>query len=246
MIVSSMSFKEMFDCLEADRPKLDYQREKILPKISKEFEAENKIPNYKWVEYKPSSGTEFLILFYADSLSHFYLPLVRYCATVWNENYRYIVTWMYGQYKHPLHDFEQTPMIYAYTKHFINQYSERFLKDTTLSANDTITRFLMRNLVYTPIDINKKINRNIDKKDESYRRGFSVDDGICFTRFGLDGEIHDIDEVKKDKVTALCFVFTTYYNPKNMFPEQLEAIGKEEEKAWDAFYKNAKIKGSCD
>lgn len=238
MIVLSMSFKEMFDCLEADRPKLDYQREKILPKISKEFKEENKLPNYKWEVYKPSSGTEYLIMFYVDSQAHFNQPLVRYCATIWYEDYRYVVTWMYGQYKHPLQEYEKTPLIYAYTKHFFKQYNERFLKDTVLSANDIITRFLMRNLVYTPIEINNKINRNIEKKDDSYRRGFSVDDGICFTRFALDGDLHDIDEVEKDKVTALCFVFTTYYNPKDMSPEQLEAIGKEEKKAWDEFYMN--------
>lgn len=238
MIVSSMSYKEMFDCLEADIPKLDYQREKILPKISRAFKEDNILPNFKWVKYEPSSGTEYLIMFYADSLHDFDQPLVRYCAPVWFENQRFLVTWMYGQYKHPLQDFEETPMIYAYTEHFLERYNERFLKNKTLSANDIITRFLMRNLVYTPIEINKKINRNIENKDDSYKRGFRVKDGICFTRFGLDGDLHDIDEAEKDKVTALCFVFTTYYNPKEMSPEQLEAIGKEEEKAWDAFFKN--------
>ena len=96
----------------------------------------------------------------------------------------------------------------------------------------------MRNLLYTPIEINENINRNIDNLDASYKRGFSVNDGICFTRMGITGDLHDIDEVEKDTVTALCFVFTTYYNPKDMSSEQLDAIGKEEEKAWDAFYKN--------
>lgn len=96
----------------------------------------------------------------------------------------------------------------------------------------------MRNLLYTPIEINEYINRNVDNLDASYKRGFSVNDGICFTRMGMAGDFHDIDEVEKDTVTALCFVFTTYYNPKDMSSEQIEAIGREEEKAWDAFYKN--------
>lgn len=238
MLLSSMSFKEMFDCLEADMPKLLYQKEKVYPNITKKFKLENIIPNYKWVEYTPSSGTKYLIIFYADCLSRIDQPLVRFCAPIWHEDQRYMVTWMYGQYKHPMHEFEDTPIIYAYTEHFLKRYNERFLKDKTLSANDIATRFLMRNLVYTPIDINENVNRNIDKLDASYKKGFSVHDGICFTRMAIDGDLHDIDEVEKDTVTALGFVFITYYNPKDMSSEQIEAIGKEEEKAWDAFYKN--------
>ena len=63
LLLSSMSFNEMFDCLEADMQKLHYQKEKVYPIISKKFKLENKIPNYRWVEYTPSSGTKYLILF---------------------------------------------------------------------------------------------------------------------------------------------------------------------------------------
>ena len=237
MIVLSMSYKEIYDCLETDMPKLDYQREKLLPKISKAFQAENQFPNYKWVEYKPSSGTQYLILYCAQNSLEIDDPRVRYCALVWNGNYRYVVTWMMSDYKHPtMNTFEKTPMIYAYTKHFFEQYNNRFLKNPMLSANDVVCRFLMRNYTYTPIEVNKKINRNIEYKDNSYKRGFCIRDGVCFTRFDIDGEFPDIDEIGNDKVYALCFVFTTYMNQDEMSQEQNEAIEKENQKSWELFF----------
>lgn len=96
----------------------------------------------------------------------------------------------------------------------------------------------MRNQIYTPIKINEKVNRNISNKDNSYSRGFSVEDGICFTRFDIDGVFHDIDEIRKDKVDAICFVFTTYMKRNKMSSEQDEAIEKEELKAWDLYFRN--------
>lgn len=234
-----MSYKEMYDCLEEDKPKLDYQREKCLPQISKAFRSENRFPNYKWIEYKPSSGNKYLIIYYASNSLQIEHPYVKYCALLWNKNYRYVVTWLMGEYKHSqIHKYESIPMIYAYTNHFFNQYKVRFLNDNNLSPNEVLSRFLMRNQIYTPIKINEKVNRNISNKDNSYSRGFSVEDGICFTRFDIDGVFHDIDEIRKDKVDAICFVFTTYMKRNKMSSEQDEAIEKEELKAWDLYFRN--------
>jgi hypothetical protein len=237
MLVLSMSYKEMYDCLESDIPKLNYQRERCLPKICKAFRKENRFPNYKWIEYEPSSGNKYLIIYYAPNSLYNDNPFVRYCAIVWNDNYRFVITWMKGKYKHPnQHEFEATPMLYVYTNHFFNQYKTRFLKDELLSSNEVLSRFVMRNLVYTPIEINEKVNRNISNKDDSYRRGFSVEDGICFTRYDMDGVFYDIDEKGKDEVYTLCFIFTTYYNKDKMSAEQIDAISIEEEKAWALYH----------
>ena len=96
----------------------------------------------------------------------------------------------------------------------------------------------MRNITYTPIEINEKVNRNISIKDNSYKKGFSVEDGICLTRINMNGVFHDIDEIAKDEVSALCFVFLTYMNKRDMSTEQLEAIEKEETKTWEQFYQH--------
>ena len=239
MLVLSMSYKEMYDCLESDIPKLKYQMERCLPKISKEFRKENRFPNYKWIEYEPSSGNKYLIIYYAPNSFRIENPFVKYCAFAWNDNYRYVITWMKGEYKHSaLHDFEKLPIIYAFTNHFFDRYKKRFLNNDNLSPNDVVSRFLMRNKTYTPIEINESVNRNISFKDVSYRRGFSVEDGVCYTRINMDGVFHDIDEIGKDEVSALCFVFLTYMNKRDMSPEQLEAIENEETKTWEHFYQH--------
>lgn len=240
MIVLSMSYKEIYDSIEADLPKLHYQREKCLPLISKAFKSENRFPNYKWIDYKPSSGNNYLLLYCVHNSHEVDNPLVRYCTLVWNYNYRYVITWMKGNYKHsPLHQFKSIPIIHAYTNHFFEQYNARFLNDDNLSSNDVVARFLMRNYTYTPIEINDKINRNISTKDDNYRRGFSVEDGICFTIFDMDGDFYDIDELNKDEIYALFFLFTTYVDKGRMSAEQTEAIEEEEEKAWALFFRNS-------
>ena len=242
MVVLSMSYKEIYDGLEADISKLHYQRDKLLPVISKEFRSEKRFPNYKWIEYKPSSGNNYLILYCAQNSLQIDTPLVRYCALIWDDNYRFVITWMKGDYKHsPLHQFESTPIIHAYTNHFFDQYKKRFLKDDSLSSNDVVARFLMRNYTYTPIEINDSINRNISSKDDSYKRGFSIEDGFCFTKFDMDGDFHDIDDIGKDEVYAICFLYTTYMNKDGMSSEQKEAIKEEEEKAWASFFRRRGI-----
>lgn len=229
----------MYDCLEEDRPKLDYQREKCLPQIIKEFQSEDRYPNYKWIEYKPSSGNKYLIIYHASNSLQVEHPFVKYCALLWNNNYRYVVTWMMGEYKHSLlHQFEKIPLIYAYTNHFFNQYKTRFLNDDSLSPNDVLARFLMRNNLFTPIEVNEKVNRNISNKDNSYKRGFSVKDGICFTRYNMDGNFHDIDDIGKDKIESICFVFTTYMKRDDMSSEQEDAIELEEMKTWNSFIRH--------
>lgn len=234
-----MSFKEMYDFLEEDRPRLDYQREKSLSQIRKEFITENVFPNYKYVEYNPKSGNSYLIIFCAFNSHQINKPHVRYCSIVWRDpekKHRYIITWHKSEYRHtPMHKMEKTPMIYAFTEHFFKQYQKRFLKDETLSPEDTLCRFIMRNPVFTPIDINDKVNKNIGKKDSNYDRGFKVSDGMCFTRYGMDVS-QDENIIGKEIVSALAFVFTTYYNPKDMPDGQKEAIEKEEDKSWELFF----------
>lgn len=234
-------YKDIYEFLESDKPKLDYQREKCLPQIRKEFMRDNIFPNYKYVSYSPSSGNEYLIVYYAANLYQVDNPFVRYCALLWRDDdrkYRYVITWLKGEYRHtPKQCFKITPIIYAITDHFFEQYQNRFLKDNNLTSDEVVCRFLMRNPVYTPIEINEKVNRNIKKKASNYDRGFSVNDGMCFTRYFMDVEDNDDDIDGNENIKALAFVFTTYYNPQDMPEEQKDAIEIEEDKSWELYCK---------
>ena len=157
-------------------------------------------------------------------------------AIFWIDRRRYVLTYQNSQYRDsPEHEFVDTPLLYVFTSHFIKRYNERFLKDGKLTANEIIGRFLCRNKLFTPIDINEEINRNINNYDPNASTGFKVRDGVCFTYSFFEGESSDDNNRLNHKVKTLCFVFATYLSKDELKSGQIEAIDIEEVKAWQRF-----------
>lgn len=118
----------------------------------------------------------------------------------------------------------------------MQRYNERFLKDNTLNIIDVAIRFLVRNPDLLPIEITKGINRNIEKYGDDGKRGFKVNDGICFAQSAIEGQVSVDGDKNKDIVEAIVILFTTFVPESQMTPEQQEAVLQEHWDKWIHYY----------
>ena len=246
MITSSMTYKEMYDHLAKDLKKVEYRKEYYLPKAIKEFRKARTFPIWKWYEYKvPSTNNKYVIFFWADNPSCIEKPKSDFFLELFFERQRFVVKWGAGGYRHnPNSPMTLIRQIHAYTSHFLHRYNERFLKDDTLSTNDIACHYLSRNDIAMPIEITEGINKNIEEYGEGAKHGFRVQDGLCFTRTGLEGKFHGDEDRDKDRVDAMVIVYTTFMSEYKMTDEQRMAIKREHWKKWtesfNDFMKEAK------
>lgn len=229
IIVPSMPYKEMYDILKDDFPKVRYWAEKQMDKVKKELYIAQTFPVFKIINYKsPLSGNRYYIFYYVVNASQRNTPYVGHFAEFFIDNKRFIINAQKGGYKPPTRDeIIDMPQVYVYSHHFFKRYNERFLKDDSLTTNEIACHFLFRNRLYEPVRIDEKINRNIDNYDENYDRGFKVRDGFCFTVYDID-----IEDDKADP-SAFLFIFTTYKNVDGLKEEQINAILEESHKSWE-------------
>ena len=241
MITSSMSFSEMINHLISDLPKVHYWADKVLPKVIKEFRKELRLPLCKIEIYKmPETGNEFLISYYAEYAYQKEEPIIMIGAVFWDNDKRFILTDQKSKYKHSSeHEYVETPLLYVFTRHFIKRYNERFLKNDSLTANEIIGIFLCRNRLFTPVDINKDINKNIDNYDPNASKGFKVRDGFCFTMCHFEGFSPDDNRVN-DRIDTICFVFTTFESFDELKSVQKDAIDVEDAKIWKKYFEITK------
>jgi hypothetical protein len=228
MITSSMTYKEMYDHLAADLGKVEYRKAYYLPKAVREFRKAIKFPVWKWYEYKvPSTNNKYVIFYYAENADFVEKPKTGFYVDVFYDRQRFVVKWGASGYRHtPTGPIKAIRQIHAYTSHFLHRYNERCLKDDSLSTNDIACRYLSRNDIAMPIEINESINKNIEDYGEGAKQGFRVRDGICFTRTGCEG---DRD---KNRVDAMVIVYTTFMSEYKMTDSQRLAIDKEHWEKW--------------
>ena len=227
----------MYDHLAEDLKKVEYRKEYYLPKAIKEFRKAKVFPVWKWYEYKvPNTNNKYVIYYYSENANSIEKPQVGFFVDVFWDKQRYLIRWGASPYRHtPRSSFILLRQLHVYTSHFLHRYNERFLKDESLSSNDIACRYLSRNEIATPIDINKEINAHIDDYGENAKWGYHVHDGFCFTRTCLEGEFHE-DNREKDRVDAMVIVYTTFITEAEMSDRQVLAIEKEHRINWtDSF-----------
>ena len=68
MILPTMTYKEMYDHLAADKQKVDIRKEYFLPKAIRVFKKKMKFPAWEIYEYTvPATNNKYVIYFYAES-----------------------------------------------------------------------------------------------------------------------------------------------------------------------------------
>jgi len=228
MIVSSMSYKEMYDNLAKDKDKVEYRKTYYLPKAIKEFKKARKFPAWKWYDYtNPSTGNQYVVFFYVENRLQIEKPICDSFFVYYVNNKRFIIDWVAilikQTHSHPL---EPVREIRAFSSHFFQRYGERFIKNNSLSSNDVACVFFARNPDFIPIEINEEINNNIGNYNDKANRGFRVRDGFCFTMSGVE---NSDDE---NRIDAIVTVFTTFVAESSMSEIQRDAIEKEHWKNW--------------
>lgn len=238
MILPTMTYKEMYDHLAADKQKVDIRKEYFLPKAIRVFKKKMKFPAWEIYEYTvPATNNKYVIYFYAESRLRAEKPEVGSFCIVYSGKHRFIVKWGAGPYKHtPDSEMIAVRQIHAYTPHFIQRYNERFLKDGSLTANEVAARYLSRNTIAMPLQQNDGINRNHEKYGEKGQYAFRVRDGVCFSYSLVDGIPSEDGDRHKDQIEALYICYTTFMNESGMQESQRMAIFEEHGKKWMQAY----------
>lgn len=238
MILPTMTYKEMYDHLSADKQKVDIRKEYFMPKAVRAFKKKTKFPAWEIYEYTvPATNNKYVIYFYAESRLQAGKPEAGSFSIVYNGKNRFIVKWGAGPYKHtPDSDMMAVRQIHAYTPHFMQRYTERFLKDETLTANEVAARYLSRNTIAMPLQQNDGINRNHEKYGEKGQYAFRVRDGVCFSYSLVDGIPSEDGDRHKDQIEALYICYTTFMNESGMQESQRMAIFAEHGKKWMQAY----------
>lgn len=224
MIVTTMSFKEIFDSLNSEAEKVKYRLDAWVPRAKRSFQKIFDYPAWQSYEYTiPSTKNKHIMFYYA--YSPFGFTSTTYCIVLGSEpNTRYIIKCMKMGYKYPDGRYIMLPQVHIYTSHFFKRYNERFLHNEKLSANEIAGIYFARNPKPTPLNMNENINTNYKQYGEFNEIGVRVNDGFCFTRTALDCE-KGVDPA--DKVLAMGLIYTTFMNELAMTESQRDAINRE-------------------
>lgn len=219
MIVPKMSVYQIYEKIETDKVKINFQVQKLMPKIVKEIKQQNTFPFYKCLEYKPSSNNAHIIYFYAENKKDADNPIWDFFTILFNRRQRFVLKQRCEFYNDII-----TRSIKIYTSHFFQRYRERKFNNIELSKNELACRFFCRNLCFekkaieTPIVMNEDINRNMKKYNSSNHWGMLVNDGLCYTRaapYDKDWNISNPHETK-----ALLFIYTTFLSEEELSDSQ--------------------------
>ena len=237
MILTSMTYKEMYDHLAADLPKIQFKMNMLFSKAVKIFRKTVRFPAWQLYDYKiPSTNNQYVIFFYAETRANVENPEANYFCILFDQNKRFIIKGYAGAYKHtPDSPITGIRQIHAYTSHFLERYNERFLKNPTLSSNEIALRYLSRNKTMMPLQQNIEINRNHEQYGVTGQYAFRVRDGICFAQSLVSGIKSEDGDRHKDKVDAMLILFTTFMAESKMSDIQRAAIEKEHCEKWVQF-----------
>lgn len=231
MLLTSMTYKEMYDNLAKDFEKVKIKQEYLLPKAIREFKKERKFPSWKWYEYTiPSTNNTYIIFFYAETKSDVGKPKVgSFCIVFDDSNRRYVFK---CSVCHWISDDRESSIIReirVYTSHFFDRYKERWFKDTSLSSNEAACRYFSRNEEgRMPIEMNEDINRHLEKYGEGARYSCRVRDGVCFVM--TDQQL--VKSEDGDRPIAQFVFYRTFISRSEMAESQLKAIDKSYYESW--------------
>ena len=234
MILSSMTWKEMYDGLVADAQKVQIRIDKVYPKAIKFLKKSRTFPAWYIDEYKiPATSNQYIIFYYAGNANEMEKPHSSSFCIVFNNNQRLVIKGMQMGYKHtPNCDTVMLPQIHAYTSHFFQRYNERFLHKDNLSPNEIAGFFFVRNPLPTPIKLNENMNINYKEHGEHNNYGMRVPDGFCFTHTAIEGKECEEGIPVNDKVNAMLILYTTFMKESDMTDTQRAAIDREHFETW--------------
>lgn len=238
MIVTSMSFSEMFDALNAEAEKVKYKMDALAPKAKRAFEKTFDFPSWQSYEYTiPATNNKHILFYYAKT--PFEYESTTYCLVFDNHtNQRLVLHGLKMGYKYPDGRLVMLPQVHIYTSHFFQRYNERFLHDDKLSANEIAGIYFARNPRPIPVDMNEGINQNYKQYGDYNEKGVRVNDGFCFVRSGLECE-KDVDST--GNVLAIGFIYTTFMNELDMTESQRAAINKEHAEALEKCFREFRL-----
>ena len=229
-----MTWKEMYDGLVADAPKVQIRIDKFYPKAVKLFKKLRTFPSWYIDEYIiPSTNNHYIIFFYAGNISEIEKPHYSSFCIVFSGKQRFVIKGMKMGYKHtPKCETIMLPQIHAYTSHFFQRYNERFLHKDNLTPNEIAGLFFIRNHFPMPINLNEEVNKNYKEYGEHNNRGMRVQDGFCFTQTAIEGKDSEDGIHEHDKVDSMLILYTTFMNESDMSGTQRTAINKEHFEIW--------------
>lgn len=227
MVVSSMTFYEIYEELASDNDKIKIKRQQLENKAVRKFKKTAKFPAWELFEYRiPSSGNSYILYFYAENRLSVEKPVFDVFAIMFDKNNRLVVKWGCSPYQHtPSDPMIATRIVNIYTNHFFQRYMERILKNPELSVNEVVCRYLTRNPNALLMKLNEKIMKNYQDYGETAKHGMKVRDGICLTRSLI--ELHFDQDTQKDNVDAIGNLYVTFINDGTLTDTQNEAVQKE-------------------
>lgn len=235
MLIPTMTNKEIYDNIAKDyHNKIKIKQDFLRSKAIREFKKELKFPAWRWYEYTiPESNNKYIIFFYAESRAVMEKPHVDFYAVVYDSKGRYIIQAYPTGYRHTEESpFQLIRQVSIYSRHFFERYNERIWKDKTIDSNEIVCRYLTRNKIGMPIEMNEQINRRLEAYGDSAKYGYRVRDGFCFARSGIDGVMSEDGDRSKDKVESMLVQYATFMNETDMSDTQLTAINREHYISW--------------
>ncbi len=189
MIVPSMSHREIYDALFADREKLQIKAKALIPRMIKQFKKDGKFPAWKWAEYThQKSRNKFLIIYYVPSADLVENPKVSWVAFMEEDKQRVVIQWGCWPYRRfGAMEVIMVRAISLYCPHFFQRYRERVWNNSDMPYNDLLCRFFSRNQSAIPLKLSEDIQRNYKQYGE-HSYSFQQVDGVCFVEHGMEGD----------------------------------------------------------
>ncbi len=223
MVIPTMTFYEMYEELAADRSKIEYKHQQLLPKVVKKFRKTFRFPAWELFEYTiPARHNSYILFFYAANRQSADNPEFDHFSVINVDSKRFVLKWGCSPYKHTDSDaMVWTRRIDAYSTHFFARYRERIFKNTELGLNEVICRYFTRNKIALLIELNENIKRNYRKYGGAAHHAMKVSDGLCFIRTSIECTV-DLN-TQKETAEALGFVYVTFVDDNTLTDSQNEA-----------------------
>lgn len=212
MIVPSMSHREIYDALFADREKLLIKAKALIPKMVNQFKKDGKFPAWKWAEYThQKSRNKFLIIYYVPSADQVENPKVSWVALMEEDKQRVVIQWGCWPYRRfGSMDVIMVRAISLFCPHFFQRYRERVWNNSDMSYNDLLCRYFSRNQSAIPLKLTEDIQRNYKQYGE-YSYSFQQVDGVCFVEHGMEGDELTIS-TPEDNTLGITLYYTIVTN----------------------------------
>lgn len=238
MIVPSMTHLEICDALFADKPKLDFKREQLRPRIVKLFKKDNRFPAWHYEEYvHQASRNRYLIWFYAASRHGADNPDTGFIAFLEAAGEKVVIRWGTWGYRLPeTTEYIATRTIAFYSHHFFNRYRERIWQDTDISFYELLCRYFSRNQQTIPVKMNEDIKRGYQEHGEEALYSFKVTDGICYIRSWCEGDITTVGSRQSDYISVVAYI--TFVDCDTMTDGQNAAIKEAEQEYIKGYYRS--------